>query len=120
MLSPAADVWSLGAVLYCMMCGQPPTQQDVSSKVGNVGEDDFWVKAIPSRYSTELKKIVRAMLRVDRTKRPTAGDLSVNVDHGMNIWRDSTSEGKRFITKGEDRNPDPLRRYSEDDHRTVF
>lgn len=103
-----------------MMSGEAPTKQDVSDKVGNVGEDDFWVKAIPSRYSTELKKIVRAMLRVDRTKRPTADDLSVNVNHGMNIWRDSTSEGKRFVAKGESRDHDPQRRYSHIDHRPVY
>lgn len=96
-----------------MMSGGAPKKQDVSNKVGNVGEDDFWVKAIPSRYSTELKKIVRAMLRVDRTKRPTADDLSVSVDHGVNIWRDSTSEGKRLIAKGENRDTDPPRRYSQ-------
>lgn len=108
MLSPAVDIWSLGAVLYRMMSGAPPTEQDVSKRVGNIGEDDFWIKAIPSRYSTELKKIVRAMLRVDRTKRPTADDLSVNVDQGLNTWRNNTSEGKRFIVKGEDRDPDPL------------
>ena len=91
-----------------MMSGAPPTQQDVSSKVGNVGNDDFWVKAIPSRYSAELKKIVRAMLRVDRAQRPTADDLSANVSQSMNIWRDTTREGRQFITKGEDRNPNPM------------
>ncbi len=103
-----------------MMSGAPPTQQDVASKVGNTGEDDFWVKAIPNRYSMELKKIVRAMLRVDRTKRPTADDLSVNLGRGMNIWRESTSEGKQFRAKGEDGDPNPLGRHQEKDHRTVF
>ena len=83
--SPASDIWSLGAVLYHMMSGAPPTQQDVSNKVGNVGDDDFWMKAIPSRYSAELKKVVRAMLRVDKVQRPTADDLSGNVSQGMNI-----------------------------------
>ena len=94
-----------------MMTGAPPIQQDVSNKVGNIGDDDFWVRAIPNRFNAELKKIVRAMLRVDRTKRPTADDLSVIVSRGINIWRESTLEGKRFVAKGEDSNPDPLGRY---------
>ncbi len=98
-----------------MMTGAPPIQQDVSSKVGNVGEDDFWVKAIPNKFSTELKRIVRAMLRVDRKKRPNADDLSVNVSCGINIWRDSTPEGKRFVAKGEESNLIPLGRYLGED-----
>ena len=77
-----------------MMSGAPPTQQDVSDKVGNVRDDDFWVRAIPSRYGTELKRIVRAILRVDRTRRPAAEELSASVSHGMEIWRKSARNGR--------------------------
>ena len=64
-ISPALDIWSLGGLLYHMMSGAPPPHQSVSNNIENIGDGDFWVRATPRRYNTELRKIFRAMLRVD-------------------------------------------------------
>ena len=98
LLSPAAEIWSLGAVVYHMMVGEPPTSLNDSL---DADENDFWVRPIPRYFSQGLKGIVRRMLRLDAAKRPTAMDLSVEVGQGMNVWREDTFEGEQFIAKGE-------------------
>lgn len=102
----AAEVWSLGAVLYHMMVGSPPvdTEIDISYLFAeDATSDDFMVKALPDTYSPQLQNIVLQMLTVDRNERPTAADLSVEVDRGMRIWRETTPEGRRYVSKGEGR-----------------
>ncbi|SLM41063.1 Serine/threonine/dual specificity protein kinase, catalytic domain [Lasallia pustulata] len=114
----AAEVWSLGAVLYHMMVGHPPEEQDLSGLlpapefIGTEAPTDpaglrgFYMRALPQRYSNELRDIVRAMLHFQEAKRPTAADLSVEVDRGMRIWREDTEEGERYRLKGEKRRYD--------------
>lgn len=84
-----------------MMAGAPPLAIDPSKIVGNPSEADFWVRSLPRRYSSRLRQIVMGMLRVDRTARPTADDLSVVVDGGWAAWREDTDEGKSIVLKGE-------------------
>lgn len=100
-VSAASDIWALGAVLYHMMVGEPPTQVDLSSQTTTPNRDDFWVKALPARFTAPLKEIVRSMLRTNRDDRPTADDLTATVEEHMKAWRESTAEGRRFVAKGE-------------------
>lgn len=100
-VSAASDIWALGAVLYHMMVGEPLHQVDLSDETVTRAGDDFWVKAMPKRFTSQLKEIVRSMLRIDRDQRPQADELSIAVDRVMRIWRKETEEGRRFVAKGE-------------------
>ena len=97
-----------------MMVGQPPEERDLSEVLQKPefiglkppenakGQRDFWLKALPQRYSPELRDIVKAMMHFQEDKRPTVADLSVEVDRGMRIWRESTAEGEAYRLKGEE------------------
>lgn len=116
----AAEVWSLGAVLYHMMVGHPPAEEDLSEVlpgpqfIGTEPPEDpaglrpFYMRALPREFSTELRDIVKAMLHFQEAKRPTMADLSVEVDRGMRIWREDTEEGETYRLKGEKRRYDHL------------
>lgn len=84
-----------------MMVGETLHQVDLSDETATPAKDDFWVKALPKRFTSQLKEIVRSMLRIDRDQRPRADELSIAVDRGMRIWRQDTEDGRRFIAKGE-------------------
>jgi len=100
----AAEVWSLGAILYHMMVGKPSidTEKDMSSlRRDGTTQEDIHVQPLPTRYSPELRKIVATMLRTDFKQRPTAADLSVSVDKGIRVWRENAPEGMLYVREGE-------------------
>lgn len=84
-----------------MMVCEPLHQLDLSDDTVTPAGDDFWVKALPKRFTNQLKEIIRSMLCIDRDQRPRAVELSIAVDHGMRIWRQDTEDGRRFVAKGE-------------------
>ena len=99
-LSDASEVWSLGAILYHMMDGNPPLPLNVTGVGKTPTEADFYVRKLPPRFSPRLREIVMGMLRVDSKARPTVVDLSEVVDAGWAAWRENTEEGKRVVLKG--------------------
>lgn len=71
------DIWSLGVILYIILCGYPPfhgdTDQEILVKVkrGHFNFDgDEW-----KNVSQEAKDIVNACLKIEPTQRPNAGQL---------------------------------------------
>lgn len=82
-----------------MMVGETLRQVNLSDETVTPAADDFWVKALPKRFTSQLRGIVRSMLRIDRNRRPRADELSTAVDGGMKIWRQDTDEGRRFVAK---------------------
>lgn len=73
----ASDIWSCGILLYTLLVGVPPfvgkTDSDVRKKIvkGVLGfKEKAW-----ARVSNHAKRVVRLMLTLDQSKRPTADEL---------------------------------------------
>ncbi|KAI9769152.1 MAG: hypothetical protein M1840_004503 [Geoglossum simile] len=91
--SPAAEVWSLGAVVYHMMVGHPPLERDMTSIIPCDNKSlHYYIDAIPNRYSNELRTLVYEMLHISRKRRPTAQELTTRIGAGLSFWRDKTDE----------------------------
>jgi calcium-dependent protein kinase len=75
--SNEADIWSLGVVLYILLCGLPPfwgsSDKEIFMSIlrGNI---DFSSNPWPS-ISQEAKNLVRSVLTLDPSGRPTIGEL---------------------------------------------
>lgn len=82
-----------------MMLGHPPEEVDLSHETTTEPDErDFWVRALPQdTYSSQLKQIVREMLRTSRRRRPDAMTLYQNLVEGMELWQSESVEGRRYI-----------------------
>uniref|UniRef100_A0A061RPT8 non-specific serine/threonine protein kinase n=1 Tax=Tetraselmis sp. GSL018 TaxID=582737 RepID=A0A061RPT8_9CHLO len=72
-----ADIWSIGVILYILLCGVPPfwgdTEQQIFDSVLK-GKLDFATKPWPS-ISSAAKDLVKRMLVMDPTKRATIKEI---------------------------------------------
>lgn len=74
---PANDMWSLGVILYILLCGYPPfrakTARDKQIRImtGSYSMDEHSWGGI----SSEAKALIRRLLSVDPYARPSAGEV---------------------------------------------
>ncbi|XP_076902493.1 calcium-dependent protein kinase 26-like [Bidens hawaiensis] len=74
---PEADIWSVGVIIYVLLCGVPPfyadTEEDIFEEVLH-GKLDFSIDPWPN-ISEGAKDLVKKMLVRDRKKRITAHEI---------------------------------------------
>ena len=76
----AADMWSLGVLLFTMLCGQLPFRGSSSLHTLAavcLGKADFGQQPWHS-ISLQAKRLVYRMLSLDPLKRPTAAQVAEN------------------------------------------
>ncbi|KAF8981533.1 kinase-like domain-containing protein [Cyathus striatus] len=70
---PEIDVWSSGVILYAMLCGRLPFEDDDAQMLFTRNNCAFH---IPSYLSHDAKSLIQGMLTVDPMKRITIPDIT--------------------------------------------
>lgn len=74
-----SDIWSLGCIIYEMAALHPPFQAENSLSLAlKIKQGSF--SRVPSRYSEELMRVIKWMLKPDPKHRPNVEDL-LNLPH---------------------------------------
>jgi serine/threonine protein kinase len=83
-----SDIWSLGCLVYELAALSPPfraSSQLVLEKKIRAGSFD----RIPRQYSAELERVIRSMIQVEQSKRPSVEDVIRAVSERQNrVQRD--------------------------------
>ncbi|XP_018325932.1 MAP/microtubule affinity-regulating kinase 3 isoform X2 [Agrilus planipennis] len=72
--APAVDVWSLGVILYMLVCGHAPFQEANDSETLTMIMDCKY--SVPLHISTECKDLISRMLIRDPEKRATLTEIA--------------------------------------------
>ncbi|XP_023295702.2 SNF-related serine/threonine-protein kinase isoform X1 [Lucilia cuprina] len=99
--APAVDIWSLGVILYMLVCGQPPFEKANDSETLTMIMDCKY--SVPPQISPTCRKLIASMLVRDPKKRATLEQIASddwvkenpegdNVDYLPLISREQLSE----------------------------
>lgn len=98
-----SDIYSVGIMLYQMLCGHPPFQSNDLWKTIQMHLNDVPppIKPINSEVSTELEAIVMKTLRKEPSERPTARVLAEELAKTLNIKLKEENKGRTQILSSE-------------------
>nr|XP_023662032.1 SNF-related serine/threonine-protein kinase [Paramormyrops kingsleyae] len=65
--APAVDIWSLGVILFMLVCGQPPFQEANDSETLTMIMDCKYT--VPSHISSDCRDLINRMLQRDPKRR---------------------------------------------------
>lgn len=84
-----SEIWSLGATIYAMMSGVPPFRH----------HEYIWStsRMNDKEFSTEIRKIVAAMLEPSRRDRPDAFELVSREDDSFKFWRAKSKDAMEYV-----------------------
>ncbi|TRY88004.1 hypothetical protein DNTS_007027 [Danionella cerebrum] len=71
--APAVDIWSLGVILYMLVCGRPPFQEANDSETLIMIMDCRYT--VPSHVSDQCKDLISRMLQRDPVKRASLAEI---------------------------------------------
>ncbi|XP_075166516.1 SNF related kinase isoform X2 [Haematobia irritans] len=74
--APAVDIWSLGVILYMLVCGQPPFEKANDSETLTMIMDCKY--SVPPQISPTCRKLIASMLVRDPKKRATLEEISAD------------------------------------------
>lgn len=111
--APAVDVWSLGVILYMLVCGQPPFQEANDSETLTMIMDCKYT--MPAHVSEGCNKLIGTMLVREPEKRATLQQIA------KDKWLMKDSDA----SSGDDQIPDYLplvsrQQVSEEDHNMII
>ncbi|XP_031199973.1 SNF-related serine/threonine-protein kinase isoform X1 [Mastomys coucha] len=71
--APAVDIWSLGVILFMLVCGQPPFQEANDSETLTMIMDCKYT--VPPRVSTGCRDLITRMLQRDPKRRASLEEI---------------------------------------------
>uniref|UniRef100_A0A673CES4 SNF-related serine/threonine-protein kinase n=1 Tax=Sphaeramia orbicularis TaxID=375764 RepID=A0A673CES4_9TELE len=71
--APAVDIWSLGVILFMLVCGQPPFQEANDSETLTMIMDCKYT--VPARVSSTCKDLIDRMLQRDPKRRASLEEI---------------------------------------------
>ncbi|XP_007904585.1 SNF-related serine/threonine-protein kinase [Callorhinchus milii] len=71
--APAVDIWSLGVILFMLVCGQPPFQEANDSETLTMIMDCKYT--VPTHVSKECKDLINRMLQRDPKRRASLEEI---------------------------------------------
>ncbi|XP_054462121.1 SNF-related serine/threonine-protein kinase-like [Anoplopoma fimbria] len=74
--APAVDIWSLGVILFMLVCGQPPFQETNDSETLTMIMDCKYT--VPAHISNACKDLIARMLKRDPKKRATLEEIGAH------------------------------------------